>query len=77
MEMNLIETDFLDVTFNLHKNKYLAVYKTNNDLLYINMQANHPRLTWKELPKMIIKRISGLSWSKEEFNIAELIDEKL
>ena len=30
-ETNLIETDFLDVTFNLHTGKYFPYRKPNND----------------------------------------------
>ena len=39
---NLIETDILDVTFNLLTRKYLPFRKVNNKPLYINAKSNHP-----------------------------------
>ena len=36
IETNLVETDFLDVTFNLVTEKYCRYCKPNNDPLYIN-----------------------------------------
>ena len=42
IETNLIETDFLDVIFNLHTGKYFPYRKPNNDPLYINIHSNHP-----------------------------------
>ena len=41
-ETNLIETDFLDVTFNLATKKYFPFRKANNTPLYINAFSNHP-----------------------------------
>ena len=58
IETNLIETDFLDVTFNLATKKYFPFRKANNTPLYINAFSNHPPTTIKQLPKMISKRIS-------------------
>ena len=68
METNLTETEFLDVTFNLAKNKYFPFRKANNTPLYINAFSNHPPTIIKQLPKMINKRISDLSCNKEEFD---------
>ena len=59
--MNLFETGFLDVTFNLVVEKYLPYRKPNGDPLYINAKSNHPPTIIKDLPKMINKRLSDLS----------------
>ena len=61
IETNLAETDFLDVTFKLATEKYFPYRKPNNDPLYINAKSNHPPAIIKDLPKMINKRLSGLS----------------
>ena len=66
IETNLIETDFLDVTFNLAANKYFLFRKANNTPLYINAFSNHLP-TIKQLPKFI-KWISDLFCNKEEFD---------
>ena len=61
IETNLIETNFHDVTFSLVTEKYFPYRKPNNDPLYINAKSNHPPAIIKDLPKMINKRLSGLS----------------
>ena len=71
METNLIETDFLDVTFNLLTGKYFPFRKVNNKPLYTNAKSNHPHTTIKELHKMINKRLPKLSCNQEEFNKAK------
>ena len=53
IETNLIETDLLDVTFNLLTGKYFPFRKVNNKPLYINAKSNHPLTIKQELPKMI------------------------
>ena len=64
IKTNLIETDFLDVTFNLVIKKYFPFWKANNTPLYIDA---FPPTIIKQLPKMINKRISDVSCNKEEF----------
>ena len=76
IETNLIETDFLDVTCNLHTGKYFPYCKSNNDPLYINIHSNHPSIIKKELPFMIKKRLSELSCDKNQFDKAKGIYEK-
>ena len=71
IETNLIETDCLDVTFNLLTGKYFPLRKVSNKPLYINAKSNHPHAIIKELPKMINKRLSELSCNQEEFNKAK------
>ena len=68
IETNLIETDFLDVTFNLATEKYFAFRIANNTPLYINAFSNHLRTIIKKWPKMSNKRISDLSCNKEQFD---------
>ena len=68
IEKNLIETDFLDVTFNLATKKYFPFRKANNTPLYNNAFSNQPPTIVIQLPKMINKRISDLSCNKEEFD---------
>ena len=42
IDTNLIETDFLDVTFNLATGKFFPYRKPNTIPLYINVKSNHP-----------------------------------
>ena len=53
IETNLIETDFLEVTFNLTTKKYFPFRKANNTPLYINLYinafSNHPHTIIKQL----------------------------
>ena len=76
IDTNLIETDFLDVTFNLATGKFFPFRKPNNVPLYINAKSNHPSTIMKDLPKMINKRLSELSCKKDEFDKAKLLYEK-
>ena len=59
--------NFLDATFNLHKNTYEPYRKPDNQCVYINVNSNHPPTTIQELPKSIGKRLSELSCNKETF----------
>ena len=76
IEVNLIETDFLDVTFNLATKNYFPFRKANTPL-YINAFSNHPLAIIKQLPKMISKRISDLSCNKEEFDKVKSVYESV
>ena len=51
IDTNLIETDFLDVTFNLATGKFFPFRKPNNLPLYINAKSKHPLTIIKDLPK--------------------------
>ena len=68
IEINLNETHFLDITFNLATKKYFSFPKANNTPLYINALCKHSPTIIKQLPKMISKKISDLSRNKEEFD---------
>ena len=64
-ECNLVQTDFLDVTFNLKSKKYWPFCKPNDQTLYIHTQSNHPPITKKQLPPMLSNRLSQLPYNQE------------
>ena len=74
-EANLIQTDFLDVTFNLDTGKYWPYRKPENQPLYINTKSNHPPPIKKQLPHMIASRILQYSSDINEFQKAKPIYE--
>ena len=71
IDTNLIETDFLDVSFNLEMEKFFPYRKPNNTPLYIHSESNHPPSITKQLPSMTSRRISNLSCNENEFNKAK------
>ena len=73
---NLKTVNFLDMTFDLDKNIYKTYRKSNNSLIYINKNSNHPRNTLKQLPKSIANSISETSSSEEIFNKSSKIYSK-
>ena len=75
IKTNLIETDFLDVTFNFETKKYFPFRKANNTPLCINTFSNDSPTSIKQLPKMINKRNSDLSCNKEEFDKVKFVYE--
>ena len=70
IDINLIETDFLDVTLNLNSRKYWPYRKPNNHPLYIHSQSNHPPCVKRQLPAMVEQRTSNIACNQEEFNKA-------
>ena len=76
IETNLIQTNFLIVTFNLLIGKYFPYRRVKNKPLYINAKSNHPYTIIKELPKMMSKRLSELPCNQEEFNKAKPLHEE-
>ena len=66
-EVNSTKTEFLDIEFNLATSSYRPFRKKNDQPLYVNAKSNHPPTVIKMLPKMIQKRISVLSGTKEVF----------
>ena len=69
-ETNLIQTDFLDVTFNLETEKFWSYRKPGDQPLYINMRSNHPPNIKKQLPKMVESRLSMNSCDEDAFKNA-------
>ena len=55
---NLIEIDFLGVTFNLENNTYRPYKKPNDKLIYIDVSSNHPPQIKKQLTKIVSDRLS-------------------
>ena len=72
IDTNLIETDFLVVSFNLNTGKYFSFKKPNNKLLYIHSKSNHPPSIIKQLSSMTNKRISSVFCEENEFNKAKI-----
>ena len=68
IESPLLETDFLDISFNLTSHKFSPYRKPNNDLRYVHAKSNHPRTILRQIPRMIGKRISRRSSGKDEFD---------
>ena len=71
IDTNLIETDFLDVSFNLVIDKFFPHRNLNSSPLYIHSESNHPSSIIKKLPLMTNRRISNLSCNENELNRAK------
>ena len=65
---NLVEVNFLDVTFNLLNETYRPYRKPNDELKYINVSSNHPPQIIKQLLNTINDRLSTNSSSEKVFN---------
>ena len=63
-----MRTDFLDLQIDLERNVYEPYSKPNHNIRYIDASSNRPPIVKKNLPSMIVKRISNLSCSKEVFD---------
>ena len=51
--------------FKFENSVLTTVQKTNNDPIYVDIISNHPPQLYKQLPKVISKRLSGNSSSKD------------
>ena len=71
IDTNLIEADFLDVSFNLEMDKFFYYRKSSNIPLYIHSESKHPPSIIKQLPSMTNKPFSNLSCNEGEFNQAK------
>ena len=58
MVINLMEVNFLNVTFNLRKRSYQPYKKPNDELKDINVLSNHPPQILKQLNTTINDRLS-------------------
>ena len=67
-DVNIKSTDFLDTMFNLETGSFKPYRKSSNNPLYIHKHSNHPPHIKTELPKMVARRISDLSSTKEIFS---------
>ena len=68
IETRLHKVDFLDVTLNLQEGTYKPYRKPNDKPTYIHVQSNHPPHVIKQIPKMVGKRLSKISKTKEIFD---------
>ena len=64
-EVNIKQTDFLDIYLNLENGEFKPHRKDNQVPLYIHAHSNHPKSIKKNLPQMVSDRISNLSSSAE------------
>ena len=65
---NLVEFNFLDVTFNLRNGSYRPYKKPNDKLKHMNVLSNHPPRILKQLTTTISDRLSRNSSSELIFN---------
>ena len=72
IDTNLVETDFLDVSFNILTKTFKPYRKPNNDPLYVNVKSNHPTNILKAIPEMINQRLSETSYDQKKFNEAKI-----
>ena len=64
----MVQTDFLDTTFDIKSSKYFPFRKMNDNPQYINTSSNHPPNIIKQIPKIIGQRLSKISCDKNEFD---------
>ena len=65
---NLVEANFLHVTFNLRNGSYQLYKKPNDELKYINVLSNRPPQILKQLTTTISDTLSRNSSSELIFN---------
>ena len=68
IEINLVQTDFLDLELNLKTGTHSEWRKPGDLPQYINTRSNHPPNIIKQIPTMVVKRLSRLSSNEEIFN---------
>ena len=67
VQMNLEQTDFLDVTLDMKTGRFYPYRKPDDKPLYISSKSNHPPAVMKHVPDGINARLSTISSSQEEF----------
>ena len=67
LETNLTVVNYLDVTLDLHNNKYYPYRKPNDRPRYIHKHSNHPPHVAKQLPIAVNKRLNDISCNEEVF----------
>ena len=68
VKTNIKVVDFLDITLNLKNNTYQPYMKPNTELMYVNINSNHPNNIIKEIPKSIENRLRNNSCNEKVFN---------
>ena len=76
LETDLTVVNFLDVTLDLHSDKYHPFRKPNDNPTYIHKHSNHPPHVAKQLPIAVNKRLNEISCDKESFNNSKTDYEK-
>ena len=67
IEAPLTTTDFLDVKLDINSHTFSPFHKPNSNLLYVNVNSNHPKNIIKCIPKIVNDRLTKRSSSKKEF----------
>ena len=68
LDTDLTVVNYLDVTFDLHNDKYYPYRKPNDQPLYIHKDSNHPPHIAKQLPMSVNKRLTEISCNQECFD---------
>ena len=68
LDTDLTVVNFLDVTLDLHNEKYYPFRKPNDNPVYINKDSNHPPHVTRQLPNGINKRLNEISCDKKSFD---------
>ena len=63
--------NYLDVTLDLSDGSHKLYRKPNDTPVYINAASNHPPSILKHIPKMVEKRLQGISSNESVFNEAK------
>ena len=75
VESGLIQTNFLDVSFNILNSSYRPYNKPISPILYINNNSNHPKQILMKLT--INQKLINLSKNKDSFNNIKQIHQNL
>ncbi|MCP3852632.1 MAG: hypothetical protein GY694_20755, partial [Gammaproteobacteria bacterium] len=68
LDTNLTIVNFLDVTLDLHNEKFYPYRKPNDTPTYIHIHSNHPSHVAKQLPIGINKRLNDITCDKTSFD---------
>ncbi|MCP3849480.1 MAG: hypothetical protein GY694_04465 [Gammaproteobacteria bacterium] len=68
LDTDLTVVNFLDVTFDLHNDRFYPYRKPNDTPVYIHKNSNHPQHIAKQLPTAVNKRLNEISCDKESFD---------
>ena len=63
--------NFLDITLDLHNNKFQPYNKPNDTPIYIHRDSNHPPAITRQLNTTVNKRLNAISCNKEVFDNAK------
>ena len=66
IDTNQIRVDYLDV----QAGNYQPYTKPGTPTIYVNKSSDHPSHTFKQIPLVVLRRLSELSCNEEVFNKA-------